>query len=54
MKIKLSQSYTECKRDDPPYGGEMRVAMALDRPLADAQALVRDPHKLVAETLQII
>ena len=39
--------------DDPPYGGEMGVAMALDRPLADAQALVRDPHKLVAEILQI-
>ena len=47
------QSYTECKRDDPPYGGEMGVAMALDRPLADAQALVRDPRKLVAEILQI-
>ena len=35
-------------------GGEMLVAMALDRPLADAEALVRDPHKLVAEILQII
>ena len=31
----------------------MGVAMALDRPLADAQALVRDPRKLVAEILQI-
>ena len=34
-------------------GGEMLVAMALDRPLADAEALVRDPRKLVAEILQI-
>ena len=35
-------------------GGEMLVAIALDRPLADAQALVGDPQKLVAEILQII
>ena len=32
----------------------MLVAIALDRPLADAQALVGDPQKLVAEILQII
>jgi hypothetical protein len=30
-------------------GGEMLVAIALDRLLADAQALVGDPQKLVAE-----
>ena len=35
-------------------GGKMLVAIALDRPLADAQALVGDPQKLVAEILQII
>ena len=35
-------------------GGEMLVAIALDRLLADAQALVGDPQKLVAEILQII
>ena len=35
-------------------GGEMLVAMALDRPLADAQALVRDPPKLIEEILQIM
>ena len=32
----------------------MLVAIALDRPLADAQALVGDPQKLVAEILQFI
>ena len=32
----------------------MLVAMALDRPLADAQALVRDPPKLIEEILQIM
>jgi hypothetical protein len=35
-------------------GGEMLVAMALDRPLAEAQALVRDPPKLIQEILLIM
>ena len=35
-------------------GGEMLVAMVLDRPLADAQALVRDPFKLIDEILLIM
>ena len=32
----------------------MLVAMALDRPLAEAQALVRDPPKLIQEILLIM
>jgi len=32
----------------------MLVAVAVDRPLADAQALVHDPSKLIEEILQII
>ena len=35
-------------------GCEMLVAMALDRRLADAQALVHEPSKLIEEILQII
>ena len=35
-------------------GGEMLVAIALDRPLADAQALVSDPQKLIEIILKII
>jgi len=35
-------------------GGEMLVAMVLDRPLADAQSLVHNPIKFVEEILQII
>ena len=35
-------------------GCGMLVAMALDRPVADAQALVHDPPKLIEEILQII
>ena len=35
-------------------GSEMLVAMVLDKPLADAQALVGDPPKLMAEILQIM
>ena len=35
-------------------GGEMLVAMVLDRPLADAQSLVQNPIKLVEEILQIM
>ena len=34
-------------------GGEMLVAMVLDRPLADAQSLVHNPIKFVDEILQI-
>ena len=58
MRIKLSRSYTwmqtgrsaVIKKD----GCEMLVAMALDRRLADAQALVHEPSKLIEEILQII
>lgn len=32
----------------------MLVAMVLDKPLADAQALVGDPRKLMAEIVQIM
>lgn len=35
-------------------GGEMLVAMVLDRPLAEAQSLVHNPFKLVEEILQIM
>ena len=35
-------------------GGEMLVAMVLDKPLAGAQGLVHDTPKLIAEILQII
>jgi hypothetical protein len=35
-------------------GGEMLVAMVLDRPLADAQSLVHNPVKCVEEILQMI
>ena len=53
MRIKPSRSQagkTEIKKD----GGEMLVAIALDKPLAAVKALVEDPTKLIAEIMQIL
>ena len=58
MRIKLSRSYTWMQTGHSAVikkdGCEMLVAMALDRRLADAQALVHEPSKLIEEILQII
>ena len=35
-------------------GGEMLVAIVLDKPLAAVKALVEDPTKLIAEIMQIL
>ena len=35
-------------------GGEMLVAIALDKPLAAVKALVEDPTRLIAEIMQIL
>ena len=57
MRTKQSQSWNRCRPENQPSskdGGEMLIAIVLDRPLAKAKALVEAPDAFIQAITRIM